>query len=395
MRGNPRNPWQLPAAYIDKTAVFPFDVFPFDEPTPTAFYLVLYLGTMVLHVVPMNYVLAGSGLLAVLAGWETVANRPMEAHARIAATLRDWLPLALSIAITAGVAPLLFLQVLYKEPFYTANLLLLHRWMLILPVLIVAFYLLYLQKSKRIAAGPAGVRLIVSVCILACFGFVAWAWTENHLLSLCGQETWNEQYAHGGFFYGAWEVLPRLALWCIGAVANMAILLAWQLRTSTAADDGPVVGEQLQAARPLRRLALICLPATAAAGVVYALFLPTETSTLIGERGGVYLLLAVLGLAMQAGGWAIMGRQGPFPLSDLIVTTCGALLTTTTMTLLRELRRLAEIDITLHYGTHAKAAEVGGLGLFIFFLLANSAAIVWVLVLVGRRVRRNVNHSDP
>ena len=52
-----------------------------------------------------------------------------------------------SAAITAGVAPLLFLQILYQREFYTANLLLFNRWMAILPVLIVGFYSLYLIKG--------------------------------------------------------------------------------------------------------------------------------------------------------------------------------------------------------------------------------------------------------
>ena len=39
--------------------------FPFGFPPPTAFYLALYIGTLVVHVVFMSYVLAGTGYLAV------------------------------------------------------------------------------------------------------------------------------------------------------------------------------------------------------------------------------------------------------------------------------------------------------------------------------------------
>ena len=45
----------------------------------------------------------------------------------LAAPLRDWLPFVLSAAITAGIAPLLFVQILYQRAFYTANLLLFNR----------------------------------------------------------------------------------------------------------------------------------------------------------------------------------------------------------------------------------------------------------------------------
>src|SRR6476620_4982881 len=114
-------------------------MFPFNQPAPTAFYLTLYLGTLLLHVLPMAYVVAGSALLMprVLTQPHLIAD-PLTLH------LRQWLPFVLSAAITAGVAPLLFLQILYQREFYTANLLLFNRWMAILPVLIAGFYMLYL-----------------------------------------------------------------------------------------------------------------------------------------------------------------------------------------------------------------------------------------------------------
>src|SRR5687767_8980684 len=95
-------------------------LFPFGFPFPTAFYLTAYLASLMLHVVFMNYVLAGSAHLlgrAVLRG-----SQPD--HSQVSEVLRDWLPFMLSAAITAGIAPLLFLQILYRRQFYTANLLL-------------------------------------------------------------------------------------------------------------------------------------------------------------------------------------------------------------------------------------------------------------------------------
>ena len=47
-------------------------------------------------------------------------------------------------SLTTGVAPLLFVQVLYGHFFYTANILLGWRWLAILGVLIVGFYAVYL-----------------------------------------------------------------------------------------------------------------------------------------------------------------------------------------------------------------------------------------------------------
>lgn len=344
-------------------------MFPFDQPLPTAFYLVLYLGTMMLHIVPMNYVLAGSSYLALLGVWETARGGVSESHQAIAAGMRDWMPFALSIAITAGVAPLLFLQVLYKEPFYTANLLLLHRWMAILPVLIVAFYLLYLQKSKRFVARPAAVRMLVSVGIFGCFGFVAWSWTENHLLSTQPQEVWIEQYAHGGVFYGDWELPARLALWWVGAFPMLAMILAWQL----------------PAARPaLVRLALVALAASAIAGVVYFFQIPADARSQILSRGWPYLALGLLGWAGQATVWGLAWRGRELNARLLAGLSAAAVLTALGVTVLRELRRLSAIDIAAYYDQHAEAAGVGGWWLFVLLLVVNAGLIAWVIRIACR-----------
>lgn len=344
-------------------------MFPFDQPGSTAFYLVLYLGTLVLHVVPMNYVLAGSSYLALLGVWEAARGGVSDAHQRIAAGLRDWMPFALSVAITAGVAPLLFLQVLYKQPFYTANLLLLHRWMAILPVLIVAFYLLYLQKSKRFQARPAVVRMLVSVGIFLCFGFVAWSWTENHVLSTRGQEVWIEQYARGGWFYGDRELPARMALWWVGAFPMLSMILAWQVPSARAA---------------LARVALPSLVAAAAAGVVYYFQLPADARQSVVSVGWPWLTLGLIGWVAQAALWTMVWRGRQLRAELWLGLSAAAVLTAAGVTVLRELRRLSAVDITEYYEAHAAAARVGGWWLFAALLAMNAGLVVWVVRIACR-----------
>jgi len=79
-----------------------------------------------------EYVLAGAIVLAVgylAPGARRRVEGGPDGPARsglglILKVVRDWLPAILGLAITTGIAPLLFLQVLYKRHFYTANLLL-------------------------------------------------------------------------------------------------------------------------------------------------------------------------------------------------------------------------------------------------------------------------------
>jgi len=102
--------------------------------------LALYVATLALHAVFIGYVVAGTAY--------TLVQSLRRADDPIAATVRDRLPFMLGAGITAGVAPLLFVQLLHQTRFYTANLLLGPRWMAVVPALIVGFYALYLAKMS-------------------------------------------------------------------------------------------------------------------------------------------------------------------------------------------------------------------------------------------------------
>ena len=138
-----------------------------DAPAVAAPYLGLLIVTFALHALLVGFVLAGTAYV--------VGRLVRGGDDALAAASRDWLPFALGAAITAGVAPLLFVQVLYQPRFYTANLLLFVRWLAIVPALIVGFYALYLGKSARAAAWAPRWRAVVAAVALACFVFVAWS----------------------------------------------------------------------------------------------------------------------------------------------------------------------------------------------------------------------------
>lgn len=362
-------------------------IFPFGFPLPTAFYMVLYVVTLVIHVVFMNYVLAGSTYLAFVSlfpgGPEVQRNRGLAAD-----VLRDWMPFAISAAITAGVAPLLFVQILYKQNYYTANLLLFHRWMSILPVLIVAAYLAYLLKSRWLSNAGAGWRTLVGVGMFACFLYTAWAWTENHLLSTAGQGVWSQFYADGLMRYRSPEIVPRLGVWYIGAFPTMALLVAWQLWTAgLRGTPAP--------AREHRRLARWAMLGLLGAGAIVAGWLYAGGGRLVaGSQAamvGPFAIVAVLGGAVQAAAWLMQWRGDRLDGRWLTLASVGAVLALLGATVVREGIRLSSVDISQLYPQHAQASRVGGLVVFLLFFAINA-------VLCGmcfRIVRRGAAHSAP
>jgi len=360
-------------------------VFPTGFPPATAFYLVLLVATLLLHMVFMHYVLAGSAYLAVgrlmgrqwcrRCGWQRL--------------LVDWLPFATGLAITAGVAPLLFVQILYQREFYSANLLLSHRWMAILPVLIVAFYLLYLQKSAWIGRRGWGWQIAVAATAFAGFAFIAWSWTENHLLSL-DEAAWPTLYASGDLRYATAGLVARLAVWFLAAFPTLAIELAWQGRLLDIPLSGPAAaGETVAGLSPLRRLAMTALAGLVgmtAAAAVYWPTLPAESREAIaGPLGRPWLVAAAAGLAVQVICWLIAASRDRLPSGLATLATAGWLATLAGLVVLREAIRLATVDLDTLAELHAEAAGIGGLPVFLIFAGLNAAAIVWCIRMVARR----------
>ncbi|MBK8270147.1 MAG: hypothetical protein IPK83_18360 [Planctomycetes bacterium] len=359
-------------------------VFPIGFPAPTALYLTLFVTTLLLHVVFMNYVLAGTAFLA-LAG--LVKRKPADTgNATISSILRDWMPFAVSAAITMGVAPILFVQILYKENFYTANLLLFHRWMSIVPVLIVGFYLTYLLKSNKLATGQFALRIVVGFGAAACFGFTALSWTENHLLSL-DRAVWTDMYAKGDIFYRSRVILPRLAMWFCGAFPTLATLVAWQLFSTQKNAPEP---QRQRSARHIALIAAIGLTAFVASAIVYFWMMPPESRhAAIGPMSKPYLFVAGCGVVIQLAAWHLVFHRRRLTCVLLQLASFGALGTILGTLIARESIRISAIDFERLYSQHADAATKGGLLVFVAFAVVNAAAIAWCFRLVRRgRVRQ-------
>lgn len=179
--------------------------FPFSLPGPTRVYVLLMIATFALHILFAQFVLAGTA--AVAWGSMRAPGRTDEVRRRLV----DWLPFATGMTITFGVAPLLFVQLVDREGFYTANLLLFQRWMALLPVLIVTFYLMYVQKaSARVATHAVYGRVLplLSFCGIA---FVALSFSENHLLSQ-ERASWVDFYASRSTCFATPELWPRFGV---------------------------------------------------------------------------------------------------------------------------------------------------------------------------------------
>ena len=132
---------------------------------------VLLLVTFLIHVILMNFIVGGS----LLTLWDYLRGKPVKKDA-------NSIPTLIALTINFGVPPLLFVQVLYGHLFYTSSLLMAVPWILVIPVLIIAYYGAYIfvykyENKKKLAR----VSLTLSTLFLLAIAFV---YVNNITLSM-------------------------------------------------------------------------------------------------------------------------------------------------------------------------------------------------------------------
>ena len=132
---------------------------------------VLLVFTFFIHMILMNFMLGGS-LLTI---WDMITGK-LEKKAS------GSIPTLIALTVNFGVPPLLFVQVLYGHLFYSSSVILAVPWILIIPILILAYYCAYLF-TKKIDKAPiwAKVGLVVTSLFLL---YIAFILVNNNTLAI-------------------------------------------------------------------------------------------------------------------------------------------------------------------------------------------------------------------
>ena len=155
-------------------------------------------------------------------------RRADERYRRLAQHLVSLLPITLAATITLGVAPLLFVQTLYGQFFYTSSILMAWPWLAVVPLVIVAYYGIYLYAwqgerlgDRRIWVGAGSALLLMVVAFLY----------VNNITLMLTPDRWHEIYAShsNGLFLNGEEgtLVPRLFHFLVAApaVAGAALMV--------------------------------------------------------------------------------------------------------------------------------------------------------------------------
>ncbi len=143
---------------------------------PWGWFQALLVFTFILHLLLMNTML-GNAILAVFAG----LGRNEDYHAMEKQASVN-LPYAIAFTVNIGVAPLLFLQVLYGHLIYASSVLMAVYWLSVVGLLIIAYYCAYIYDFKFEALGSRRTLLIAaSAVLMLTIGFI---FTNNMTLML-------------------------------------------------------------------------------------------------------------------------------------------------------------------------------------------------------------------
>jgi len=213
---------------------------PLPLPAPALLFQVLLVATFTLHILAMNVLLGGSVLTAANA----VLNRLRPQPERALLLQRAGRPLTVSAAVTVtlGVAPLLFLQLLYGPFFFTSSILMAVPWLSVFVLVIAAYGGLYLVELWARTLGSWALAVRIGSALL--FTVVAFLYVNNVTLMLAPDE-WREihdQFRRGLYLpLGEAALFPRylhflLAALAMGGLALLAYGL-WVRRSEPAFGD--------------------------------------------------------------------------------------------------------------------------------------------------------------
>ncbi|MEW5795312.1 MAG: hypothetical protein AB1772_03030 [Candidatus Zixiibacteriota bacterium] len=124
---------------------------------------VLHIVTLSLHLIAMNFLFGGLAVILLGRIKQRWQNPAVLRYVKL-------LPTAMAATITLGVAPLLFLQLVYHRQAYSAGIVSGWFWLFIIPVVILAYYFLYGAAFTKTPEKHNGRYLLVS---LLCFVYVS------------------------------------------------------------------------------------------------------------------------------------------------------------------------------------------------------------------------------
>lgn len=206
---------------MDPAALLPA---PDTIPAPWGWFQALLLLTFLVHILLMN-AMFGSAFIALVSHFRRggITTPCSDAVSRT-------LPFIIAFTVNIGVAPLLFVQVLYGHLFYTSSILMAVYWLAVIGLLIVAYSLSYLYKYRYDGLGL--LRVPVLLVVVGLFAAIAFVFVNN-IGTMQSPGSWSRYFAEpGGLLLNVQDPmqLPRYLHFLASSVAVGGLTIAGYFR---------------------------------------------------------------------------------------------------------------------------------------------------------------------
>ena len=330
---------------------------------------VLLTTTWVVHILLMN-ALVGGVVVTVIGGLRRTG--PGAVAARDAA---GRVPTLVALTVNVGVAPLLFMQVLYGHLFYSSSIVMAGWWFAIIPLLIIGYYAAYGVAFKYDAARRPFLSIVTLIVLL----FVAFMWTSNNTLAL-NPARWTVWFDRpDGSFLNLTEptVWPRWLHMIVGAVSVGGLYLALVHDNRVRGGDTDAAAVRDWALRFFTHGSL----ATMLVGVWWLMALPEPVMKLF--MGGSIFASVVLVAGMGLGIYAVVAAFH----KKVRLAVWLLVATVLVMAILREIVRGGHLADIFHPRDLASAPQVSPLIFFLAVFAVGIGCVVYMLKLAARATK--------
>ena len=255
-------------------------------PVPWGWFQLLLSTTFLLHLLVMNIML----------GWAIIAfcnHAFKESLPDDTLLISQKLPFTIAFTVNFGIAPLLFLQVLYGHFMYTSSVLMAIFWLSIVGLLILAYYATYIYNLQFTRL--SGLHTLISGSIALFLLTITFFFTNNMSL-MVSPESWLRYFDHPeGMMLNFADItlLPRYLHSVLASVAVGGLTLGlyhdWQRRRGNSA-----AASLIPSAMNWFSYATI---ANFGVGTWYFGSLPTSIRTVTGATGAFLLIFLLAGIA--------------------------------------------------------------------------------------------------
>lgn len=331
---------------------------------PNGWFQFFLMLTFPLHLFAMNALL-GAGMVTLISHLH-----PGRAYRDLSHELAKVLPFLVAFTVNLGVAPLLFVNVIYGHLLYTSTVLMGVFWLAVIPLVIIAYYVVYIYdfKFKQLGNFAMFVVLLVLAILLA----VAFIFTNNMTLMIT-PTAWSRWFDKPGgtlLNLGDPTLLARYLHMIIGSLAVGGLFTAWYATTILkhaveVAEHGRRLGMQLFAWLTLVQLGT---------GIWFLMTLPQETirTFMGGDMLATILLIggSVLALATLLAGFKRLVVPAVWLTIPLVYV----------MSFMRDIVRGSSLAPFFDPASVPVQVQWSPLVLFLVSLVAGLAVVAWMLL---------------